>query len=224
MHASWRFPVLPRTGRGLRIGLFGGTFNPAHEGHRLASLAAMTRLGLDRVWWIVTPGNPLKTAQGLPSLDQRIATARRLARHPRIDVTGFEAALGTRYSVQTVAYLKRRCPGTLFVWIMGADILAELQRWKHWRAFVNSVPVAVVDRPGSTFNATRGPAATVMAQGRLRENQAPSLPGRMPPAFVFIHGPRSMASSTKIRAGRLGDERQDTARPSIASGSGGRLA
>ncbi|UDL94000.1 nicotinate-nucleotide adenylyltransferase [Lichenihabitans sp. PAMC28606] len=192
--------MLPLTGRGMRIGLFGGSFNPPHEGHRLASLAAMKRLGLHRVWWIVTPGNPLKVAQGLPSLERRIAAAKIVAHHPRIDVTGFEAAIGTRYSVQTVDYLKRRCPGTSFVWIMGADILPELHRWKHWREFVASVPLVIVDRPGSTFNAKRGRAATVMAKGRLRENEAPSLSGKRPPASVFIHGPRSMASSTRLRA------------------------
>lgn len=197
----WRFPVTPRAGRGLRIGLFGGSFNPPHDGHRLASLAAMKRLRLDRVWWIVTPGNPLKAANGLPGLGERMAAARAVSRHPRIDVTGFEAALGTRYSVETVDYLQRRYPGTHFVWIMGADILAELHRWKGWRDFIRAIPIAIVDRPGSTFNATRGPAATMMAKGRLRENQAPSLPGRRPPAFVFIHGPRSMASSTRLRTG-----------------------
>ncbi len=198
--APWRFPVLPRSGRSMRIGLFGGSFNPPHEGHRLASLAAMKRLRLDRIWWLVTPGNPLKTTNGLPSLDARVAAARALARHPRIDVTGFEAALGSRYSVQTVNYLRGRCPGTAFVWIMGADILAELHRWKHWREFVASVPIAVVDRPGSTFNATRGRAATVMAKDRLRESEAPALAGMRPPASVFIHGPRSLASSTRLRA------------------------
>ncbi len=183
----------------MRIGLFGGSFNPPHEGHRLATLAAMRRLGLHRVWWIVTPGNPLKDHDGLSGLAQRVAAAQTVARHPRIDVTGFEDALGTRYSAETVAYLKRRCPGVDFVWIMGADILPELHRWKHWRAFVDSLPLAVVDRPGSTLNATRGRAATVMARGRLRESQAPSLPGRRPPASVFIHGPRSPASSTRLR-------------------------
>ena len=200
----WRFPVLPRSGRNLRIGLFGGSFNPPHEGHRIASLAAMKRLRLDRVWWLVTPGNPLKSGQDLPGLDARVDAARALVRHPRIDVTGFEAALGTRYSVQTVRYLRRRCPGTAFVWIIGADILAELHRWKHWRAFAQSVPLAIVDRPGSTFNATRGRAATVMAKGRLRESEAPSLPGRRPPASVFIHGPRSTVSSTVLRTSRAG--------------------
>jgi nicotinate-nucleotide adenylyltransferase len=190
---------LPRSGRGLRIGLFGGSFNPPHEGHRLVSLTAMRRLRLDRIWWIVTPGNPLKEAAGLPNLADRMAAARRMSRHPRIDVTGFEATIGTRYSVETVRYLQRRCPGVDFVWIMGADILAELHRWRRWRDFIGAIPIAVLDRPGSTFNATRGRAATTMAHGRLRENEAAILPGTPAPAFVFIHGPRSAASSTQLR-------------------------
>ncbi len=198
--AGWRFPVPPPAGRGSRIGLFGGTFNPAHEGHRLASVAAMKRLRLDRVWWLVTPGNPLKERGGLPTLAARVEAAAHVADHPRIDVTGFEEALGSRYSVDTLRYLRRRFPGTGFVWIMGADILGQLHRWKHWRAFVEAVPLAVVDRPGSTFNAARGRAATVMARGRLREAEAAALVGARTPAFVFIHGPRSAASSTRLRA------------------------
>ncbi len=227
---GWRFPVLPPVGRGCRIGLFGGSFNPAHEGHRLASLAAMKRLRLDRVWWLVTPGNPLKEKRGLASLTQRIAAARAVADHPRIDVTGFEEALGSRYSVRTVRYLQGRCPEAGFVWIMGADILGQLHRWKHWRAFVAAVPLAVVDRPGSTFNATRGRAATVMARGRLRENEAPALVGARPPAFVFIHGPRSTASSTALRAqlDAAGQVRAEAARAETADtspiGSSDRLA
>ncbi len=197
---AWRFPTLPRHGQALRIGLLGGSFNPAHEGHRLASLAALRRLRLDRIWWIVTPGNPLKAAAGLPGLPDRIAAARKVASHPRIDVTGFEAALDTRWSVDTVRYLKRRCPGTRFVWIMGADIMAELHRWRRWRDFIEALPIGVVDRPGSTFNAARGRAATLMARGRLRENEAGSLADAEPPAFVFIHGPRSTLSSTRLRA------------------------
>lgn len=200
--SAWTFPVLPRHGAGQRIGLLGGSFNPAHEGHRLISLTAMRRLSLDRLWWLVTPGNPLKAASGVPSQAARIEAARTVSRHPRIDVTGFEAALGIRYSVETVDYLKGRCPGVRFVWVMGADILAELHRWRRWRAFVAALPIAVIDRPGSTFNATSGKAATLMGPGRLREAAAGQLAGTAPPAFVFIHGPRSTASSTRLRADR----------------------
>ncbi|WP_428981008.1 nicotinate-nucleotide adenylyltransferase [Lichenibacterium dinghuense] len=195
--------ALPAWAPGLRIGLFGGSFNPPHEGHRLASLTAMRRLGLDRVWWIVTPGNPLKRHDGLADLDTRIAAARRLADHPRIVATGVEAGIGMRYTVDTIRHLRRRCPGVHFVWIMGADNLLQLPRWRRWRELVSLVPVAVVDRPGSTFRSLNGRAAAVLAPGRLRESEAKLLPTRRHPAFVYLHGPRSSASSTALRdAGR----------------------
>lgn len=191
--------ALPAWAPGLRIGLFGGSFNPPHEGHRLASLVAMRRIGLDRVWWIVTPGNPLKRHEGLPDLDTRIAAARAVAHHPRIAVTGLEAGIGMRYTVDTIRYLKRRCPGVRFVWIMGADNLAQLPRWRRWRELVDLVPIATVDRPGSTFRSLHGRAAAVLAPGRLREADARLLPLCRPPAFVYLHGPRSTASSTALR-------------------------
>ncbi len=187
----------------MRIGLFGGSFNPPHEGHRLASLTALKRLGLDRVWWIVTPGNPLKETDGMPDLATRMAAVKRVAHHPRIAVTGIEAAIGTRYTVETVAYLMRRCPGVRFVWIMGADSLLQLPLWRRWRELVDLVPVAVVDRPGSTWRALGGRAGAVLTQHRLGEDEARLLPDRSPPAFVFLHGRRSDASSTALRhAGR----------------------
>ena len=193
-------PVLPRHGAGLTIGLFGGSFNPAHAGHRLASLIAMRQLGLDRVWWIVTPGNPLKDNAGLPPLAARMAEAKAVARHPRIDVTGFEAEIGTRYSYDTIAYLKRRCPDTRFVWIMGADNLRSFHRWQQWQRLASLVPFAVIDRPGSTWTASRAPAAVALVAARLREEEARSLAHRKPPAWIFLHGPRSPLSSTALRA------------------------
>ena len=198
-----------RAGAGLtrvglrRVGLLGGSFNPAHRGHRGISLSAIRALGLDEVWWLVSPGNPLKRHDGLPDLDTRIAAARRMAHHPRIAVTGLEADIGTRYTVDTVRFLKRRCPGVHFVWIMGADNLLQLPRWRRWRDLVDLVPVVAVDRPGSTMRALHGRAASVLAPGRLREADAGLLPSRRPPAFVYLHGPRSFASSTALRdAGR----------------------
>lgn len=194
---------LPLWSAGLRIGLFGGSFNPPHDGHRLVSVTALRRLALDRVWWVVTPGNPLKRHDGLANLDTRVAAARRVADHPRIAVTGLEAAIGMRYTVDTVRHLKRRCPGVHFVWIMGADNLLQLPRWRRWRDLVALVPLAVVDRPGSTLRSLNGRAAAVLSRGRLREAEAPLLATRRPPAFVYLHGPRSSASSTALRdAGR----------------------
>ena len=188
----------------MRIGLFGGSFNPPHEGHRLASLAAMKRIGLDRVWWIVTPGNPLKETDGLPDLATRMAAVRHIAHHPRIVVTGIEARIGTRYTVETVAYLMRRCPGVRFVWIMGADNLLNLPRWRRWREFVELVPIVTVDRPGSTLRALHGSAGAILTQRRLPEHQARLLPDKPAPAFVYLHGPRSPASSTALRDAGLG--------------------
>src|SRR6266511_1447561 len=140
--------VLPPHAPGMRIGLFGGTFDPPHQAHLAASLLAMKRLDLDRVWWLVTPGNPLKDTRGLAPLAERIAHARSLARHPRIDVTGFEADLGLRYSYDTVRYLVTRCPRVRFVWIMGADNLRSFHRWQKWRGIAGLIPIAVVDRLG----------------------------------------------------------------------------
>jgi len=117
----------------MRIGLFGGTFDPPHEAHLGACLIAMKRLGLDRVWWLVTPGNPLKNTRGLAPLAERVRAAKALAHHPRIDVTGVEAQIGTRYTYETIAYLLRHCPGVRFVWIMGADNLRSFHRWQKWR-------------------------------------------------------------------------------------------
>jgi nicotinate-nucleotide adenylyltransferase len=133
---------------GMRIGLMGGSFNPAHEGHLAVAETALKRLGLDRVWWIVSPGNPLKSHAGLAPLADRLAAARRLTgSDPRIEVTGFEAALGSPYTAVTVGFLVRRHPGVRFVWIMGADNLAGLDRWQAWREIARMVPLAVVDRP-----------------------------------------------------------------------------
>jgi len=194
--------VLPPHARGMHIGLFGGTFDPPHQAHRAASLIAMRRLGLDRVWWLVTPGNPLKDTRGLAPLDGRIAAARALAHHPRIDVTGLEAAIGARYTYDTLAYLIARCTGVRFVWIMGADNLRSFHRWQKWRAIAEMVPLAVIDRLGPSLYATSGIAGQALARFRLPETAAKSLPGRSPPAWVYLHGLKSPLSSTALRAAR----------------------
>jgi len=184
----------------MKIGLFGGSFNPPHAAHRAACLLAMKRLGLDRVWWLVTPGNPLKDTRRLPSLPARIAAARRMAHHPRIDVTGVEAQIGTRYSFETIAWLVRRCPGVHFVWMMGADNLASFHRWRNWRGIAALVPVAVIDR-GGTARALASPAAHRLAGARLPESAAKALPLRRPPAWIFLHGIKSTLSSSSLRHG-----------------------
>jgi nicotinate-nucleotide adenylyltransferase len=186
----------------MRIGLFGGTFDPVHAAHRGACLLAMKRLGLDRVWWLVTPGNPLKDTRGLAPLAQRLKAAQALAHHPRIDVTDLEARLGIRYTYQTVAYLRRRCPHVHFVWIMGADNLRSFHRWQRWRDIAALVPIAVVDRLGPSLYATAGVASQALAYARLPESAARTLPERRPPAWIYLHGLKSPLSSTALRAAR----------------------
>lgn len=192
--------TLPPHAPGQRIGLFGGSFNPPHEGHLLVAETALRRLKLDRVWWLVTPGNPLKETAGLPSQEDRMAACRRLIGHdPRIIVTGIEAGIGTRYTQETIAFLKSRVPGVRFVWLMGSDNLASFHRWQKWRDIAAMVPMAVIDRPGTTLRAVASPAARALAASRLGEREASTLAGREAPAWVFLHGRRSDLSSTQLR-------------------------
>jgi nicotinate-nucleotide adenylyltransferase len=193
-------PALPPHATGLRIGLFGGSFNPPHAAHREASLLAMKRLGLDRMWWLVTPGNPLKDTSELPPVEERIAAAHALADHPRIDVTGFESVIGLTYTCDTIAYILRECPDVKFVWIMGADNLKGFHRWKNWRGIFGAIPIAIMDRGGIGLSATSGPAAIHFARARIPENQAMTLADRTPPAWVYLHGFKSDLSSTALRA------------------------
>ncbi len=193
--------TVPPHAPGMRIGLLGGSFNPAHAAHRAISLFTMKRLQLDRVWWLVTPGNPLKDTRGLPLLETRIAAAQEVANHPRIDVTGIEAVIGTQYSYDTIAYLVEECPGVRFVWIMGADNLKHFHRWKKWLKIAGLVPIAVVDR-GGVRAALSGPAAHNLARARIPESTAGSLAGRKPPAWVYLHGFKSALSSTALRAAK----------------------
>jgi nicotinate-nucleotide adenylyltransferase len=186
----------------MKIGLFGGSFNPPHEAHRAVTLLAMKRLGLDRVWWLVTPGNPLKDNKALPSLEERIALAQELADHPRIEVTGLESVIGTKYSCDTILWLLNECPGVNFVWIMGADNLKYFHRWKNWREIFMLLPIAVVDRGGISLSAASGAAAMRYARARLPENNAMALPGRKPPAWVYLHGVKSALSSTALRTAK----------------------
>ncbi len=185
----------------MAIGLYGGSFNPPHEAHRKVALTALKRLGLDRVWILVTPGNPLKQHGGLPSLDDRITAVKTLIRHPRVDVTGVEGDIGTSRTCQVLAYLKARCPDVDFVWIMGADNLVDLHRWGRWRRIMDGAPVAIVDRPGADFAALSARAARTYAAWRVDESDAGSIARMRAPAWTFLHGPLSKLSSTEIRNG-----------------------
>lgn len=190
---------MPHTERGMRIGLFGGSFNPPHAGHLLVAETALHRLRLDRVWWMVTPGNPLKDHGHLKPIGERLALSREIAEDPRIVPTAFEAAHRIRYTADTVALVKRRNPHVRFVWIMGADSLKTFHRWQSWRWIAGNVPIAVVDRPGSTLSFLSSRTARALAGSRLPETEALRLPSCRPPAWVFLHGPRSGLSSTSLR-------------------------
>jgi nicotinate-nucleotide adenylyltransferase len=194
--------VLPPYAPGMRIGLFGGTFDPPHAAHRAACLLALRRLGLDRVWWLVTPGNPLKDTRGLAPLAERVAAAKALAHHPLIDVTDVEAEIGTSYTYETVSYLVRRCRGVHFVWIMGADNLRSFHRWQRWRGITELVPIAVVDRLGPSLYSTASVTAQALGRFRLPETAATKLAECKPPAWIFLHGLKSPLSSTALRAAR----------------------
>ena len=183
----------------MRVGLLGGSFNPPHLAHRAVSLFAIKRLRLDRVWWLVSPGNPLKDNGRLYRLDERAQAAREMASDPRIDVTCLESVIGTRYTIDTITYLRRRASGVRFVWIMGADNLAQLHRWQHWQRIATQVPIAVIDRPPQSFRALTAPAAQALARYRLPENEASRLADCRPPAWVFLTGMKLNLSSTGLR-------------------------
>jgi nicotinate-nucleotide adenylyltransferase len=182
---------------GGRIGLLGGSFNPAHTAHLHISLIALRRLRLDAVWWLVSPQNPLKPALGMATLERRLARARDVARHPKIEVSAIESALGTRYSVDTVSALQSRFPAARFVWIMGGDSLASFHRWRRWEQLFNMVPIAVVARPGVTIAALSSPAAIRFQPDRIRDDAR--LANMTAPAWVFLQERLHATSATAIR-------------------------
>jgi nicotinate-nucleotide adenylyltransferase len=191
--------ALPPYTEGMRIGLLGGSFNPPHHAHRAISQFALTRLKLDRVWWLVTPGNPLKDNGALHALGERMQAARDIANDPRIAVSCLESVIRTRYTVDTINFLRRRASGLRFVWIMGADNLAQFHRWQDWRRIATQLPMAIIDRPPQSFRALASPAARALARYRLPENEAARLADRQAPAWVFLTGLKLSLSSTTLR-------------------------
>lgn len=185
---------------GQRVGIMGGSFNPPHEGHVIVAETAIKRLALDQLWWVVTPGNPLKSNAMLPAQSARMAACAKLARGPRMKVTGFEAELGTPYTAATLAFLLRRYPRVQFVWVMGADNLASFHRWQRWRWIADTMPMAVIDRPAWRLKALAGKAAQTYAAARLDERDAGILPALTGPAWTFLTSRLSHVSSTALRA------------------------
>ena len=176
---------LPIAPPGLRVGLLGGSFDPPHQGHVLITRRALAELGLDRVWWLVTPGNPLKS-RGPAALEARMEAARALIRHPRVDVTDVEARMGARYTADTIARLRRAWPGVRFTWLMGADNLAGFHRWDRWERIARQVPIAVIARPGEQLSAGLSPAARRFARARRPAWQARALPLAKAPAWALL--------------------------------------
>ncbi len=193
-------PIEPRR-RPLRVGLLGGSFNPAHEGHLYISEQALKRLGLDQVWWLVSPQNPLKPRAGMAPFAERVAGARALVRDPRIKVRDLEQRFGTVYTIDTLRRLSR-LHGIRFVLLIGADNLAQLPRWRRWVEILARVPVAVFARLPYSRVALAGPAAKRFAAARIPAERARDLADRPPPAWVFLPVRPHPASSTAIREGR----------------------
>ena len=188
----------PRAMPGQAVGLLGGSFDPAHAGHRHITLWALRTLGLDRVWWLVSPGNPLKV-RGPAPMAERIAAAEEVMRHPRVEVTGIEARLGSRYTADTVAALMARYPGVRFVWLMGTDNMAGFHRWERWRWIMETVPIGVLARPGGQLKAGLSPAGEAYRRFRLPQGQARLLRRCRPPCWVLLTGPMLPHSSSEIR-------------------------
>lgn len=186
----------------LVTGLLGGSFNPAHRGHLEVTDAARHLLGLQRCWWLVSPQNPLKSTRETAPLDERLARAeKQAAGRPWLSVTGIERQLGTQYTADTLTALTARFPRNRFVWIMGADNLAGFHRWSRWRQIAETMPIAVVSRPGAQMAALTSPAARVYAERRLRPEEARALPFVEPPAWVYLPVVHNPLSSTALRAG-----------------------
>ncbi|MFV2052215.1 nicotinate-nucleotide adenylyltransferase [Aliiroseovarius sp. YM-037] len=189
----------PKAAPGQVVGLLGGSFDPPHAGHQHISREAMKRFGLGRVWWLVSPGNPLK-AEGPAPLSQRMAACRALVTHPRIDVTDFEVHVGTRYTAATLEALFHRYPRQRFVWLMGADNLAQFHRWDRWEWIMENIPVGVIARPGDRIRARLSPAAKRFDRYRIKGRHSVTLARAEAPAWCFINAPMLDISSTRIRA------------------------
>ncbi len=187
----------------MTVGLYGGSFNPVHVGHLHVARTALRRLGLDRVIWLVSPQNPLKRNAGTADLDARLAETRRLAHGPSMIISDIERRIGTRYTLDTVRWLKARFPRVWFVWIMGADSLASFHQWRGWVAIAREVPIVVISRPGAATRSRFSPLARRFASSRLASGAAATLAAHRPPAWIYLPAPFHLVSSTALRDSRL---------------------
>lgn len=195
-------PYQPSLFSGRSVGLLGGSFNPAHDGHRHIAETALARLGLDEIWWMVSPHNPLKATAEMMPLADRLVSAAAMADHPAMRITDIENGLGTTYTAETLSIITAMYPQDRFVWIMGADNLVQIPRWKDWSKIFNTVPIAVFARPTYSVGALSGVAAHRFARRRMSENHARQLAWTEAPAWTFIHCKLNTTSATAIRAGR----------------------
>ena len=190
---------LPYAAEGNRIGLFGGSFNPPHPGHLMVAQTALRRLKLHQVWWLVSPGNPLKSHRDLMPIEERVAAVQDLARHPQMKVTAYEKVLGTSYSARTIQQLQLRRPRLKFVWLMGADNLSNFHHWQNWQSIIEGVPVAIVDRPKATLSSLSAHVCQRYGFAQLPEKRADQLPDCAPPCWTILRGPLDETSSTLLR-------------------------
>ena len=190
---------MPFAAKGQVIGLLGGSFDPAHEGHAHITREALKRFGLDRVWWLLSPGNPLKE-HGPAPMARRKARAQDVMDHPRVEITDIEAQLGTRYTAETLSALRRHYPGVRFVWLMGADNLAQFHLWQDWQQIMETVPIGVLARPGQRISARMSRAATLYAPYRIPGRESQRLAHAVAPAWCFVNVPMVDVSSTALRA------------------------
>ena len=189
----------PKASPGLRVGLLGGSFDPPHAGHVHITRQALRRFNLDRIWWLVSPGNPLKT-EGPAPIDRRIDASRAIMQHPRVEITDIETRLGTRYTADTLRQISAIYPDVKFTWLMGADNLAHFHRWQEWDWIVQNVPIGITSRPGEHVQAGHSMMAEKYARFRIPASAAKILPLQQPPAWCLLDGPVVDISSTEIRA------------------------
>lgn len=199
MTISHKALKIPHTEAGMTIGLLGGSFNPPHAGHRHISLTILNKFKLDQIWWVVSPGNPLKSHKDLQNLEERIDLCKKCSNHPRIKITGFEANRPNAYTANTLAYLHERRKSVNFIWIMGADNLGQFHLWQNWQKIFLTMPILVHDRPGYRYKALSSKAASHFKQKYIPEKDAANLALRYPPAWTFLTAPLSHLSSTEIR-------------------------